>query len=76
MLVKKSDYDLKITGIEKKLTDHNHYKYITTLEFNSLAAIVFNAILAQAKSITKTGFDSKLSSLNRKITSDEIKHSL
>ena len=33
-LVKKTDYDTKITEIEKKLTDHNHNKYITTLEFN------------------------------------------
>ena len=36
----------------------------------------FNARLAQAKSITKTDFDVKLSSLNRKITSNETKHLL
>ena len=42
-LLKKTDYDTKITEIEKKLTDHNHDKYITTLEFNTLAAGVFNA---------------------------------
>ena len=35
-LVKKTDYDTKITEIEKKLTDHNHDKYITTLEFNKM----------------------------------------
>ena len=29
--------------LKKKLTDHNHDKYITTLEFNTLAAGVFNA---------------------------------
>ena len=29
-LVKKTNYDTKITEIEKKLTDHNHDKYITT----------------------------------------------
>ena len=28
-LVKKTDYDTKITEIEKKLTDHNYDKYIT-----------------------------------------------
>ena len=33
-LVKKTDYDTKITEIEKKLTDHNYNKYITTLECN------------------------------------------
>ena len=33
-LVKKTDFDTKITEIEKELIDHNHNKYITTLEFN------------------------------------------
>ena len=47
-LVKKADYDTKITEIEKKLTDHNQNKYITTPEFNSLAAGVFDARLKQA----------------------------
>ena len=32
-LVKKTDYDTKITEIEKKLTNHNHDKYCTTPEF-------------------------------------------
>ena len=45
-LVKKPDYCTKITEIEKKLTDHNHNKYIATPEFNTLAASVFNARLA------------------------------
>ena len=52
--------------MKKKLTDHNHDKFITTLEFNTLAADVFNARLAQANLIAKTDFDTKLSSLNRK----------
>ena len=42
---KKKDSGKKITEIEKKLTDHNHGKYITTPEFNNLAASVFNSIL-------------------------------
>ena len=46
-LVKTTDYNSKITEIENKLTDHNQDKYITTLEFNTLAADVFNARLAQ-----------------------------
>ena len=37
-------------------------------EFNTFAADVFNARLAQANQITETVFDAKLSSLNRKIT--------
>ena len=43
--VKKTLYNTTITEIEKKLTDHNHEKYITTAEFNTLAASVFNARL-------------------------------
>ena len=61
---------------EKKLTNHNHDKYITTLEFNTLAADVFNARLKQANLIAKTDFDAKLSSLNRKITTNKTKHLL
>ena len=75
-LSQKTDYDTKVTEIEKKLTDHNHDKYITTPEFNALADDVFNARLAQANLITKTDFDTKLSSLNRKITANKTKHLL
>ena len=45
-LIEKTDYNTKVTEIEKKLTDHNHDKYIDTSEFNNLAA-VFNARIAQ-----------------------------
>ena len=38
LVKEKTDYDTKITEIKKKLTDHNHDKYITTPEFNTLAA--------------------------------------
>ena len=75
-LVKKTDYDTKISELEKKLTDHNHDKYITTPEFNTLATDVFNARLAQANLITKTDFDAKLLSLNRKITTNKSKQIL
>ena len=33
-LVKKPDYNTKINETEKKITDHNHDKYIITPEFN------------------------------------------
>ena len=72
---KKTDYNTKITETEKKLTDHNHDEYITTPEFNILAA-VFNARLSQANLVTKTDFDDKLSSLNRKITANKTMHLL
>ena len=35
-----TDYNTKISDLEKKLTDHNHGKYITISEFNTLAADV------------------------------------
>ena len=41
-----------------------------------MAVDVFNARLAQANLITKTDFDAKLSSLNRKIMSNKSKHLL
>ena len=75
-LVKKTDYITKVTEIENKLNDHNDDKYITTVEFNTLTEDVFNARLAQANLITKTDFDAKLSSLNRKITKNKSKHLL
>ena len=75
-LVKKTNCDTKISDLEKKLTDHNHDKYITTPEFNALAASVFNEKLAQKNLMTKTDFDAKLSSLNRNNTSIKSKHLL
>ena len=56
-LVKKTNYETKISELEKKLTDHNHDKYVTTPEFNTSAANVFNARLAKANLIKKTDFD-------------------
>ena len=75
-LVRKANYDTKITEIENKLTDHNHDKYITTPEFNTLAANAFNARFVQANLITNTDFHSKLLSLNRKINANKSKNLL
>ena len=66
---------LKISELEKKLIDHNHEKFITTPEFNTLAAVSY-AKLAEANLITKTDFDAKLSSLNRKNTTNKSKQLL
>ena len=83
--LKKTDYYTKINEIEKKITDHNHDKYITTPEFNKLTAENFAARLAQAnlasKSdianfVKKTDFDDKLKNLNKKVTSNKAKHLL
>ena len=46
ILLKKTNYNTKISEIEDKVNDHNHDKYITTPEFNTMAADVFNARLA------------------------------
>ena len=75
-LVNKTDCNTKVTEIENKVNKHNHGKYITTPEFNKLAADIFNAKIAQANLITKTDFDAKLSSLNRKIIQNKSKHLL
>ena len=74
--VKKTGNNAKVIEIENKLTDHNHYKYITTSEFNTLAKDVFNARLAQDNLITKTDFYAKLSRINREITASKTKNSL
>ena len=66
----------KLLKLKKKLTDHNYDKYITTLEFNTLAKDVFNARLAQANLITKTDFDAKLSRINREITENKTEYLL
>ena len=65
-LVKKTDYDTKVSEIERKITDHNHDKYITTPEFNKLTNENFDARLAQVDLVTKTDFDNKQSNLNNK----------
>ena len=69
----KTYYDRKVDKIEKKITDHNHDKYITTPEFNKLTAENFAARLAQVNLVTKTYFDEKLINLKRKITSNKKK---
>ena len=44
-LVKKTEYNTKVTDIENKINNHNHDKYVTTSGFNTLATDVFNARL-------------------------------
>ena len=75
-LVEKTDYDIKVTEIENELNNHNHDKYITTTEFNTLAADVFNARLLQENLETKTDFDNTVSSLDSKMAENKTKTSL
>ena len=35
---KKTEYKTKNNEIEKKITDHNHVKYVATTEFNKLTS--------------------------------------
>ena len=68
-LVKKAGYNIKISKIEKKITDHNHDKYITIPEFNKFTVEIFDLRLKQANLasesdianfVKKTDFDNKL----------------
>ena len=83
-LTKKTDYNTKISKIEKNITDHDHSnKYITTLEFvnnRKFAARLKQVNLASkidiANLVTKTDFDNKLLSFNKSINSNNTKHVL
>ena len=74
LVKKKTNYNTKAAAMENKLNNHNHDKYIDTAEFNKLAADIFNVRLAQAKLMTKSDFDAKLSRINRKITKNKTEN--
>ena len=74
-LVKKQTITLKIQKLKINLIIIIMINILLLQSFNKLAA-VFNARLAQANLITKTDFDAKLLSLNRKITKNKSKHFL
>ena len=84
-LVKKADYNTKTNEIEKKITDHNHGKYITTPKFDKFAVETFDLRLKRVNLVSKTDianfvkkkdFDNKLLSLNKRINSNKTKHVL
>ena len=76
-LVKKTDYNTKISEIENKVNDHNHDKYITTPEFNTMAADIFKATpAAQTDLIRKPDFDSKLKGISDRVTKSKTKYLL
>ena len=76
-LVKKTDYNTKISGIENKVDDHNHRKHITTPEFNTMAADVFKGKLAaQTDLIRKPEFDFKLKGISDRVTKNKTKYLL
>ena len=57
----------KYQTLKKEITDHDRDN-ITTPEFNKLTTEIFKAKLKQADLVIKTDFDTKLQSLNKKIT--------
>ena len=65
-------FKTKITEVENKIADHANY--ITAPEFTMLIAENFVARLKQANLEPKTGFDNKLISFNRKISSNKTKY--
>ena len=73
-LVTKTDYNTQISEIEKKVSDHNHDKYITTSEFNRLTTENFKARLAQANLITKADLDTELKKISDRVTSNKTRH--
>ena len=62
----------KISKFEGKIPCNS--KYINTQEFNMLTAENFAARLKQADLVNKTDFDNKLTSFNRRITSNKTKY--
>ena len=72
VLVKKTVLNTKISEVENKIL--NHDKYITTPEFNKFTTENFAARLKQANLVSKTDFDNKLISFNRRITSNITKY--
>ena len=75
-LVKKAVYNTNISEIEKKVADHNDDKYITTLESNQVTAEIFDLKLKQVNLVTKTDIDTKVTSLNKTINLNKVKHLL
>ena len=58
--------------VENNIPDHANY--ITTQEFNKLTTKNFAALLTEALLVSKTDFDNKLISFNRKNTSNKTKY--
>ena len=58
-----------------KFNNHNHDKYITTPEFNTLAADVLKArLVAQTNLIRKPEFDSELEEISDTVTKSKTNH--
>ena len=80
-LILKTDHNINLNEIEKKITDHDYTKYITQ-EFNKLISENFAARLAQANLaskkdianfVKKIDFDDKLKTLSKKVAPNKTR---
>ena len=71
-LVATTILNTKISEVQNKNPDDS--KYITTQEFYKLTAENFAARLKQAAFVNKTDFDNKLTSFNKRLTSNKTKN--
>ena len=71
LVVTKAKYNTNISDIEDKIKDHNRDKYITTPEFNTLSAIVFDARIKIANLVTETDFETELKKVSDRVTSNK-----
>ena len=74
--MKKTDYNTKINEIEKKVSDHNHDKYITTPELNKFSKEVFDERVKQEKLVKIADLDTKLQEVEKKVNANKAKNSL
>ena len=71
-LVTNTVLNTEISEIENKIPDNS--KYIITQEFNKLTEENFDVRLKQADLVSEIDFDDKLTSFNKQIISNKIKH--
>ena len=62
----------KVSKVENKIPHSS--KYITTQKFNRLRVENFAARLKQANLVSRTNFDNKLTSFNKRIIWNKTKH--
>ena len=71
-LLEKPDYNTTIYEIGKKITDHDHDKYITTPEFNKLTSENVTARLKQANLASKSDITSFVKKQNQQKDQQKI----
>ena len=71
-LVTTTVLNTEISEIENKIPDNS--KYIITQGFNKLTEENFDIRLKQADLVNEIDFDDKLTSFNKQVTSNKIKH--